>query len=336
MPKKPAITSSELGILWITYQEKTMVIQMLEYFIAKSDDDKSNKIMVDLYKKLNNYVEKVKEIFEDEGAVIPLGYTSKDVNTEAPKLYNNGFDILFVRLLKKISMGLHTLNLNMAYREDIIILLKDLTATCQAAYNDCTKYLIEKGLIARPPYTTMPNSIDFITDKNYLGGLNPLTKIRKKRTLNTVEVAYMYHMIETNNVGLQMVTGFAQSAKQQDIRNFFSNGAELSKSIIKEISETFLEDSIQVPSSSGGHATRSTIPPFSDKLMMYCTSIFCDFAMGGNSLGTAFSRRYDLAAKMMTFAKDIYEYANEGAKLMIKNGWMEEPPQMEERGNLKP
>src|SRR5699024_11507885 len=128
-------------------------------------------------------------------------------------------------------------------------------------------------------YTTMPNSIDFITDKNYLGGINPHTKIRKKRTLNTVEVAYMYHMIETNNIGLQMVTGVAQSAKQQDIRNFFSNGAELSKRIIKEISKTFLEDSIKVTSSSGGHATRSTIPQFSDKLIIYCTSIICDFAM---------------------------------------------------------
>src|SRR5699024_1723500 len=155
----------------------------------------------------NNYVEKVKEIFEDEGAVIPLGYTSKDVNTEAPKLYNNGFDILFVRLLKKTSMGLHTLNLNMAYREDIIILLKDLTATCQAAYNGCKKYLIKLGLIARPLYTTMLYFSDFITDKNYLGGLNPHTRVWKNRTLNTVEGAYMYHMIETNSVGLQMVTG---------------------------------------------------------------------------------------------------------------------------------
>src|SRR5699024_8271810 len=117
MPNKPAITSSELGILWITYQEKTMVIQMLEYFIAKSDDDISNKKLFDLYKKINNYVEKVNEIIEDEGAVSRLGYTSKDVNTEAPKLYNNGFDILFDPLLKKIIMGLHTLNLNMAYRE---------------------------------------------------------------------------------------------------------------------------------------------------------------------------------------------------------------------------
>src|SRR5699024_12321742 len=106
MPNKPAITSSELGILWITYQEKTMVIKMLEYFIAKSDDDKSYKIMVDLYKKLNNYEEKVIEIFEDEGAVISLGYMSKDVNTEAPKLYNNGINILYVRLMKKIRMEL--------------------------------------------------------------------------------------------------------------------------------------------------------------------------------------------------------------------------------------
>src|SRR5699024_10308822 len=114
MPNKPAITSSELGILCITYQEQTMVIQMLEYFIDKSDDDISNKIIADLYKKLKDYVEKVKEIVEDEGTVIELGYTSKDVKTEAPKLYNAGFDILIVRLLNEISMGLHTVDLNMA------------------------------------------------------------------------------------------------------------------------------------------------------------------------------------------------------------------------------
>src|SRR5699024_8660558 len=57
MPKSAENPASNLDLLWITYQEKTMVIQMLKYFIAKSDDDKSNKIMVDLHKKLNNYVE---------------------------------------------------------------------------------------------------------------------------------------------------------------------------------------------------------------------------------------------------------------------------------------
>ncbi|MBT2655415.1 DUF3231 family protein [Bacillus sp. ISL-18] len=331
MPEKPAITSSELGVLWITYQEKTMILRMLEYFIEKADDEKAKKIMTDLYKEIDIYVGKIKSIFKSEGAAIPVGFTSEDVNKDVPKLYENGFDIMFVRLLKEISMGLHTLNINMAYREDIVILFKELTAITQSFYNSCTQYLLEKGMLARAPYVSMPNSVEFVKDKDYLAGMNPFSKIGKKRTLNAVEVAYIFHGIESNVIGLQMITGFAQCADKTEVKNFFTKGAELSKSIIKEMSETFLEDGIQIPAPSGGNATRSTVPPFSDKLMMYCTSLFCSFSMGGNAVGTAFSLRNDLAAKNTIFTKDIFEYAHEGAKIMINNGWMEEPPQMIER-----
>ncbi|MFZ3589841.1 DUF3231 family protein [Bacillus sp. DJP31] len=334
MPEKPTITSSELGVLWLTYQEKTMILRMLEYFIEKADDEKAKKIMTDLYSEIDTYVGKIKTIFEMEGAVIPVGFTPQDVNKDVPKLYDHGFDIMFVRLLKEISMGLHTINITMCYREDIIMLFKDLTAITQAAYNACTQYLIEKGMLARSPYVTMPETVEFVKDKNYLSGMNPLTKLGKKRTVNTVEVAYVYHGIEANVTGLQMITGFAQCADSSEVKKFFLKGAELSKSVIKEMGETFLEDGIQVPGSSGGNATRSTVAPFSDKLMMYCTSMFCSFSMGSNAIGTAFSLRNDLAAKMMLFSKDIFEYAHEGAKIMIKNGWMEEPPQMEERKDI--
>ena len=238
---------------------------------------------------------------------------------------------MFVRLLKEISMGLHTLNINMAYREDIVILFKELTAITQSFYNTCTQYLIEKGMIARAPYVSMPNSTEFVKDIDYLAGMNPFTKLGNKRTLNTIEVAYVYHGIEANVIGLQMIIGFAQCANNSEVKKFFTEGAELAKSFIKEMSETFLEDDIQIPATSGGNATRSTVAPFSDKLMMYCTSLFCSFSMGGNAVGTAFSLRNDLAAKMTVFTKDIFEYAHEGAKIMIKNGWMEEPPQMGER-----
>jgi hypothetical protein len=44
--------------------------------------------------------------------------------------------------------------------------------------------------------------------------------------------------------------------------------------------------------------------------------------------------RNDLPAKMSIFMKDIFEYSHKGAKIMIKNGWMEEPPQMEERKQI--
>ncbi|MET3697511.1 uncharacterized protein DUF3231 [Bacillus oleivorans] len=333
MPEKPAITSSELGTLWLTYQQKTMILRMLEYFIEKADDDKAKDIMTKLYKEIDPYVGKMVEIFKNEGAVIPVGFAEQDVNKEVPKLYDNGFDIMFIRLIKEISMGLHSLNLTMSYREDIVIMYKELTAITQNYYNLCTQYLLEKGMLARPPYVSMPNSVEFVKDINYLGGfaVNPLTE---KRTLNTVEVAHIHHAIESNITGMQMITGFAQCANEREVKKFFNEGAELAKSIIKELSETLLQSNIQIPEASGGHATRSTVAPFSDKIMMYCTSLFCSFSMGSNSLGTAFSLRNDLPAKMTVFMKDIFEYAHKGAKIMIKNGWMEEPPQMEERTQI--
>ncbi|WP_100407849.1 DUF3231 family protein [Bacillus solitudinis] len=333
MPEKPAITSSELGALWLTYQQKTMILRMLEYFIERADDDKAKGILTNLHGEVDLYVGKIMGILQNDGAVIPVGYTDQDVNIGVPKLYDNGFDIMFVRLLKEISMALHSLNITMAYREDIVTIFEDLTAVTQKYYKLCTQYLLEKGMLARPPYVSMPKSVEFVKNITYLGGLaiNPFSE---KRTLNAVEVAHLHHSIESNLTGMQLITGFAQCANKEEVGKFFNEGVELAKGIIKELTESLLQSGIQTPESSGGNPTRSTVAPFSDKLMMYCTSLFCSFAMGSNSLGTAFSLRNDLPAKMAIFMKDTFEYAHKGAKIMINNGWMEEPPQMEERKQL--
>ncbi|MFP3887394.1 DUF3231 family protein [Priestia filamentosa] len=91
--------------------------------------------------------------------------------------------------------------------------------------------------------------------------------------------------------------------------------------MIKELGNFFSEDNIPVPGVAGGNITTSTIPPFSDKMMLYCVSLFCSFSLGGNSLGAAFSMRNDLPRKLSVFMKDIFQYAHEGAKMMIKHGW---------------
>jgi hypothetical protein len=326
MPNQPSLTSSELGTLWNTYQQKTMILHMLEYFINKADDNEAKKIMTDLYGEVIPFIERIKGILQNEEAVVPIGFAFQDVNIDVPKLYENGFDIMFVRLIKKISMGMHTLNLTMSYREDIIMLYRELTSMTQKYYDYCTKYLLKKGLMARAPYVSMPKSVEFVKSTSYLSGLNPLSE---KRTLNMVEVANIYHSIESNITGMQMILGFAQCTTDKEIKKYFSRGGELAKKIVEEMSAILLKDNIQVPATAGGNITDSILNPFSDKLMMYCVSLFCSFSMGGNSLGTAFSLRNDLPAKLAGYMKDIFDYAHDGARLMIKNGWLEEPPQME-------
>jgi Protein of unknown function (DUF3231) len=324
MPETPSITSSEIGALWMTYQQKMMVLRMLEYFIEKADDHKAKEIMKELCEEINPYTEKIVNIFKIEGVPIPVGFTSNDVNIEVPKLYDNGFDIMMIRMIKEISMAMHTLHITVSYRDDIVMMMRELTMITQKYYHRCTTYLLEKGLMPRSPYVSIDKKVEFVKDQNYLSGLNPFSE---KRPLTTVELANIYHAIESNVVGMKMILGFSQCAEKKEVSKYFHKGGELAKSIVKEMSDVLLHNNIQVPNTAGGNITDSKLAPFSDKIMMYCVSLFCGFSMGGNSVGTAFSLRNDLPAKLSIFMKDIFEYAHEGAKIMIANEWMEEPPQ---------
>ncbi len=65
--------------------------------------------------------------------------------------------------------------------------------------------------------------------------------------------------------------------------------------------------------------------------MIFCIYLLNGFGIVGSSFGTIFSSRKDLSMKTALIAKDIYFYA---VKIMINNGWLEEPPQTESRTKL--
>ncbi|MBG9544454.1 hypothetical protein ABE29_17230 [Cytobacillus firmus] len=325
------LSVSEIGTLWQTYQEKTLIMRFLEYFIEKSDEQEARNILGGLWQELNFYVKDMEELFSDQGMVKPVGFTSADVNLEAPKLYDNGFDIMFLRILKEVSMGLYTLNMNMTYNKKVLSIYEGLTTVTQKIYKLSTFYLLEKGILSLPPKVTMPKNIEYIKSKKYKEGFK-LTG--DKRALNDLEIGILHHNMEANNIGMQLITGFAQCAQNKEAKKYFLKGKELAKKQIKMMEEILLEGDVQFSATSGVTVTTSTVPPFSDKLMMHCIYILNGFSLVGSGTGAFFSLRNDIAMKSMILAKDIYFYAQEGIKIKIKNGWFEEPPQMEDRPGL--
>lgn len=172
----------------------------------------------------------------------------------------------------------------------------------------------------------MPKSIDYITDKSYMKGTN---FFGDKRVINTVEFGLLYHSIDTNIVGMQLMKSFAQCAKDEDVKKYFKKGQELSKEIIKGTNDILLQNNIQSSNTSGGIVTSSTEAPFSEKLMMFCTYLLGGFGLGGQGFSAGFLLRNDMMMKTAVFAKDVYEYIVEGARLMMSKGWLEEPPKMQ-------
>ncbi|MCM3587850.1 DUF3231 family protein [Mesobacillus maritimus] len=331
MKLKEPLSASELGTLWITYQEKTMILRILEYFLKKSDDQEAKNIMGMAWQELDYYVELMKEVFKGEGAVIPKGFTEEDVHLDAPNLYGNGFDVLMLRVLKEISMGMYSIDMNMAYRKDVMTIYEGLATVTHKVYKLATLYLLKRGILTRPPIMTMPKTTEFIESKRYMRGFKPFSE---KRPLNAVEVGIIHLGIEANNVGMQLITGFAQCAKNKEARKYFEKGKELSKKHIKTFQELLLKNDIQFSATSGSTVTNSTVAPFSDKLMMMLINYLNGFSMVGSSFGTFFTLRNDITMKTALLAKDVYFYAQEGLEIMFKNGWYEEPPQTEDRNEL--
>ncbi|MDQ6597929.1 DUF3231 family protein [Bacillus salipaludis] len=144
----------------------------------------------------------------------------------------------------------------------------------------------------------------------------------------------LHHGIESNNVGLQLMTGFSQCALDKEVKQYCVKGMELAKKQIQTFEEMLIKANVHFSATSGSTVTTSTVSPFSDKLMMHCIAFLNGFAIVGMSFGTYFSLRRDLTMQSTLIAKDVFFYGEEGINIMIKKGWFEEPPQMEDRTQI--
>jgi hypothetical protein len=325
------LTSSELGNLWQAFMEKSMALRVLEYFIETSNEPKEKAILEDTYKIQEENKNAITKIFQSEGAVVPHAFTEEDVKKNAPRLFGEHFDLMYIRTTSKCLMALYTLHEGMSYRKDIRDLYFNFTSDEQNVYNKTTEYLLEKGILARPPIVPMPTEVEFAKGTDYTNGFS---LFNKKRVLNTVEIGLVYQSLETNTTGMQLMTGFAQVAKEQEVKKYFLRGQEYAKEQINIMGNLLLESDLPAPSTWEGTVTESTVSPFSDRLMMYNTNLLSMFGLGSNTVGASFSFRSDLLLKMARITANTFDFAKDGGEIMLKHGWTEQPPQAVDRKDL--
>jgi hypothetical protein len=315
----------------MSYQSTSAMLIMFELLKDKTIDKDAQDILTAYISEGQNVKNEIVNVFNNEKTVIPIGFDERDIVKEAPPIFDDIFHIMFLRQMMKLNFGHSSVFSVMSYMKEVHDILKLNYDIADKYYVMTTNYLLEKGVLARPPYVTMPKKVEFIEDKNYMSGFNIFSD---KRSLNTIEVGYINEAIEDNIFGMQLMTGFAQVAKESKVKKYFIEGKELAKKIITELSAVLLQSDIQPPSTWAGKATDSTMPLFSDKLMMYLSSLISSSALGYNALGTSFSMRSDLHTKLALISKDTFDYSKKGGKIMIEHKWMEEPPQMEDRNQL--
>jgi hypothetical protein len=110
-----------------------------------------------------------------------------------------------------------------------------------------------------------------------------------------------------------------------------TRGKEIAEKHENVFREVLLKDDLPLPSTWDSATSQSTVAPFSDKLMMFHVNILNATSIASYGTSIAGSLRKDLSADYSRLTLEVIKYADDGVKIMIKNNWLEQPPQAVDR-----
>ncbi|WP_066151864.1 DUF3231 family protein [Halalkalibacter krulwichiae] len=300
-----------------------MAVCVFKYFLENVDDQENKSIVEYALHTSEESLVRSEQILKDDQQSIPIGFKDEDVNPNAPRLYSDTFYLYYIKNMAKVGLSVYGVALATSAKSSVREFLSKAVESSTTLYNKTSDVLLSKGLFVRPPYVSTTNEIDFIDQKNYKGGLLTLNR----RPVNVIEITHVYANIETNLVGQVLLIGLSQVAKSKKVRQYCDKGKEIATKHVKLFSTILTDDDIAVPMPSDLKVSNSEIAPFSDKLIMFHTSLLIQSSTSNYATAAAASLRTDISTTYVRLATEVTSYANDGVNIMIDNSWLEEPPQ---------
>ncbi|KHF40193.1 DUF3231 family protein [Halalkalibacter okhensis] len=328
---KPILTASEIGMLWTQYIQNSMTNQILKYFKLTVEDNDIKFLVEKSLTLIENVKSNIQSVFRSELLPIPYAFSDADINLHAPKLFTDDLILLFIETMGKAGTTAYSLAQATSTRSDIRGLFSTVLVEYSTLLNKTIEVSLEKGLYVRPPSITKPDEVEFIEGKAYFSsGLNPF----HKRSLNAVEILHLFENLKTNSIGKVICTGFAQTTDNKEIKNYFLKGKETSEKHAQLFHKLLTESNVPAPVPSDVGVTDSTTRVFSDKLMLFLKSVLSATGQGNYSTASTASMRYDLIGHYQKLSIEVALYAKDGFDILLKNNWLEEPPQSVDRNQL--
>lgn len=324
------LTTTDIAILWKTYIQNTAVRCCYKHFLQHLQDDEIKSIIEEAVVLVEKVIGEIELIFKKENFPIPQGFSDKDIDLSAPALYTDLFALSFVYRGGQVIIPHYANTLTTVSRLDIYNFFAECLNSETELHKKALNLMLSKGLYDRPPKMEYPENVEFIQHQPSL--LN--TWLGEKRPLNTIELTELFAGIERNAIGLILLMGFIQVTKDKEIKNYLLKGKKLSEKQLETFDKLLKENDHFVGDLVSMEVTNSTISPFSEKLILFLINSSNQIAVSTLGDALSLSMRKDLAAHYSLLIAEILKYGDEGQKLLIERGWMEQPPQPIDRNEF--
>jgi len=326
---KIRFTAAEISMLWTQYINDTVSICVNKHFLKKVEDDEIRPVIEFTLKSSKHNIAFLEELFSKEKFPIPIGFTDKDVVEDAPRLFSDTFVLMYLRNMSILGMAFASGALGFVTRPDLVTFFKTVLKEAVDIQDLTRDLMLKQGTYVRPPFTSYPDKVDFVHKQSFLAGY-----FGEKRPLVVQEITMLFNNIQTNSIGKTLIIGFAQTAQSNEVKEYFKRGKQIAQKHMDIFSEFLKKEDLPAPMTWDTAVTDSTNQVFSDKLMMFHVSSMIAAGIGNYGASMSGSPRRDLGVKYASLIPEIALYAEDGANIMIKNEWLEEPPQTDKRNQL--
>jgi len=325
------LSAAEISGLWVSYMVDSMAVCCLGHFLKKCEDEDVAAILRYARHLSERHVATVAELFRAESIPVPVGFTDRDANVDAPRLFSDEFVLLYLHQLSNQGMAFYAKMLAVVAREDVHRFYMECSASSIELNANTKKALLTKGLYVRPPYAPVADHAEMVEGSGFLRGF-----LGERRPLSVLEIMNCFYNLQTTEIVKTLLLGFAQVAETKAAKDFFGRGRLIAQRQADWFRSTLSDEDLSAASPWNTYVSDSTTSPFSDKLMLFHLSVLTGAGIEQYGFCLSTSMRRDLGAKYAQLLAEMVTYNDDAAKLMIERGWMEQPPLIVDREALQP
>lgn len=322
-------TSTEIYHLWSTYIAYSMACAMQKHMTAKSQDPDLKNVLQNALDSSSRNIQRMEELFKTIQYPIPNAFGEKDVDINAPALFEEIYCVKYTRLMTKSILINHSRAFGDCTRSDFIDLFGIFIDDSRRIIRLADDVLLAKGLLQKSPTLSVPDKVDYIHDKNYYGSF-----WGSGRPLNSMEINNIYTLINFKNAMKTLKLGFAQVVKSDKLKKHLIRGIKMAEKQLKVLGSMLKKERLPEPTAMDLWVTDSKESPYSERLMMFHVTITLAYIVSYYGLGLTNSLRKDVILSFSRLMLEVMDYIKDGTDLLIENGWMEKVPGTVDRQEL--
>lgn len=312
---------------------ESMSVAMLKHMVATSKDPDFHPVLQDALNLSTRNIGLLEATFTAINHPIPDAFGEKDVDVNAPQLFDEAFSVRYTRLMNKYILINHIMAFTEASRFDLISLFSGFIDGSKQIIQKADQVLLEKGLFPKPPCIVLPDRVDYIHDKNYYGSI--MSSIHKNhRALNVMEISNIFKILDFKMAMESIHLGFSQVVRSDKLRKHLNRGREMINKHIHELRTILENDGLPGPEKLEFQVTDSSESPYSDRLILLHVTAANTHILTAFGFGLARMLRKDVITTYGRLIPELMGHSKDSADIIIENGWMEKMPGTTNRQEL--